>query len=249
MAERLKRWLRAEASRGLLGWLVQLYIRLVHRTSRWTMIGSEIPDALIAAHRPFIIAFWHGRLLMLPVMWARRAPLYMLISGHRDGRLIARAIGYFGIGSIEGSTTEGGSGALRAMLRHVRDGAAVGITPDGPDGPAMRATSGIVAAARLARAPIVPMTYATSRRRVLATWDRFHLALPFSRGVFLWGEAIEVPAELDAAGTEHWRALIEERMTALTVEADRRVGCDATEPGTLARHEWHARRRAAGGGG
>ena len=247
--ERLKRWLRAEASRGPLCWLIQLYIRLVHRLSRWSMVGEEIPDALIAARRPFIVAFWHGRLLMLPVMWARRAPLYMLMSGHRDGRLIAGAVAYCGIDSIEGSTSEGGSAALRAMLRHVREGASVGITPDGPDGPAMHASTGIVAAARLARAPIVPMTYATSRRRVLATWDRFHVALPLSRGVFLWGEAIEVPAELDAQGVEHWRALIEERMTALTVEADRRVGCAATEPGTLARREWHARRRAAGGGG
>jgi lysophospholipid acyltransferase (LPLAT)-like uncharacterized protein len=247
--ETVKRWLRAEQRRGIACWLIQLYIRIVHRTSRWTTSGAEIPDALIRAKRPFIVAFWHGRLLMLPAMWARRAPLYMLMSGHRDGRLIAGAVAYFGIGSIEGSSSEGGSAALRTMLRHVRDGAMVGITPDGPDGPAMRASPGIVAAARLARAPIVPMTYATSRRRILATWDRFHLALPFSRGAFLWGEAIEVPGELDAAGAEPWRRLIEERMTALTAEADRRVGCAATEPGTLARHEWQAQRRVAGGGG
>ena len=247
--ERLKRWLRAEARQGAVCWLVQLYIRVVRHTSRWTVVGAEIPDALLAARRPYNVAFWHGRLLMLPVMWARRAPLYMLMSGHRDGRLIAGAVAYFGIGSIEGSSSAGGSAALRTMLRHTRGGASVGITPDGPNGPAMRASAGIVAAARLAQVPIVPMTYATSRRRILATWDRFHLALPFGRGVFVWGEAIDVPAELDAKGIEHWRALIEERMTALTVEADRRVGQAATEPGTLARHEWRARRRAAGGGG
>ncbi len=245
---RLKRWLRAQAIQGVLCWIVQLYVRLVHRTSRWTMFGVEIPDALVAAGRPFIVAFWHGRMLMLPVMWARRAPLFMLISSHRDGRIIAGAVAYFGIGTIAGSTTEGGSAALRAMVRHIRAGRSVGITPDGPNGPAMHATEGIVAAARLARAPIVPMTYATSRRRILATWDRFHLALPLSRGVFLWGEAITVPAELDERGVEHWRALIEERMTALTAEADRRVGRTATEPGTLARHEWQARRRATGRG-
>ncbi|HUZ72781.1 MAG TPA: lysophospholipid acyltransferase family protein [Stellaceae bacterium] len=245
----LKRWLRAEASRAVLCRLIQLYIRLVYATSRWTTIGAEIPAALVAERRAFIVAFWHGRMLMLPLMWARRAPLFMLISGHRDGRIIAGAVAGFGIGSVEGSTSSGGSMALRAMLRHMRAGESVGITPDGPNGPAMRATSGIVAAARLARAPIVPMTYATSRRCILNTWDRFHLALPLSRGVFLWGEAVEVPAELDAAGIEEWRRRIEERMTALTEEADRRVGREATAPGTLARHEFQARRRAAGGGG
>jgi lysophospholipid acyltransferase (LPLAT)-like uncharacterized protein len=244
-----KRWLRAEASQRALCWLVQLYIRLVHVTSRWTTIGAEIPQALVAAQRPFIVAFWHGRMLMLPLMWARRAPLQMLISSHRDGRIIAGAVAYFGIRSIAGSTTAGGTAALRQMLRHMRAGQCVGITPDGPNGPAMRASAGIIAAARLARAPIVPMTYATSRRRIIASWDRFHLALPLSRGVFLWGEAIAVPAELDDDATEHWRALVEDRMNALTAEADRRVGCEATVPGTQGRQEWQAQRRAAGGGG
>src|SRR5579872_1851124 len=163
-----KRLMRAAASRKALCWLIHLYVRFVHATSRWAMVGSEIPDALVAAGRPMIVAFWHGRMLMLPMMWARRAPLYMLMSGHRDGRIIAGAVAYFGIGSIEGSTSAGGTAALRTMLRHVRGGASVGITPDGPNGPAMRASPGIVAAARLAQVPIVPMTYATSRRRIVA---------------------------------------------------------------------------------
>jgi lysophospholipid acyltransferase (LPLAT)-like uncharacterized protein len=246
---RLKRWLGSEGGRRVLCWLIQLYIRLVYATSRWTVIGADIPAALVKENRAVIVAFWHGRMLMLPLMWARRAPLFMLISGHRDGRLIAGAVAHFGIGSIAGSSSAGGSAALRAMLRHIRAGQSVGITPDGPDGPAMRASAGIVAAARLAQAPIVPMTYATSRRRILASWDRFHLALPMSRGVFVWGEAIHVPAKLDAAEAERWRALIEERMNALTAEADRRVGCLEVSPGLLARSEWQAQRRASGGGG
>ncbi|HUB94862.1 MAG TPA: lysophospholipid acyltransferase family protein [Stellaceae bacterium] len=245
----LRRWLRSEASRKALCWLLQLYIRLVYVTSRWTVVGGERPDALLAAGQPVIVAFWHGRMLLLPLMWARRGPLYMLMSQHRDGRIIADAVAYFGIGSIEGSTNSGGGAALRTMVRHVRAGASVGITPDGPNGPAMRASEGIVAAARLARAPILPMTYATSRRRILASWDRFHLALPFSRGVFLWGEPIRVPERLDEGDAAEWRALIEARMNALTAEADRQVGCDSVGPGTLARHEWRAQRRAAGGRG
>jgi lysophospholipid acyltransferase (LPLAT)-like uncharacterized protein len=243
-----KRWLTSDAGRRALCFVIALYVRLVHLTSRWTTVGAEHPDALAAQKRPFIVAFWHGRMLMLPLMWARRAPLYMLMSGHRDGRIIAGAVAYFGIGSIEGSTTTGGGGALRAMLRHSRAGASVGITPDGPNGPAMRASEGIVAAARLAAVPIVPMTYATSRRHIAATWDSFHVALPFSRGVYLWGEPIEVPAELDQDGVEEWRRRIERRLNELTAEADRRVGREAVRPGTLARHEWRAARRAAGQG-
>jgi len=244
----LKRWLRSDSCRRILCFVLQLYIRLVHRTSRWSIAGEEHPNALVAQKQPFIVAFWHGRMLMLPLMWARRAPLYMLMSGHRDGRIIAGAVAYFGIGSIEGSTNTGGTAALRAMVRHTRSGACVGITPDGPNGPAMRASEGIVTAARLAQAPIVPMTYATTRRRIMASWDSFHLALPFARGVYLWGKPIAVPAELEAHEIQHWRRLIEERLNELTAEADRQVGREVVKPGTLARREWRAARRAAGGG-
>ncbi len=243
----VKRWLRSDACRRILCFALQLYIRLVHATSRWSTAGEEHPRALTAQKRPFIVAFWHGRMLMLPLMWARRQPLFMLMSGHRDGRIIAGAVSYFGIGSIEGSSNTGGTAALRTMLRHLRAGACVGITPDGPNGPAMRASDGIVAVARLAGAPIVPMTYATSRRRIMASWDSFHLALPFARGLFLWGEPIAVPAELEVSETERWRRLIEERLNELTAAADRAVGRDTVKPGTLARREWREARRAAGG--
>jgi lysophospholipid acyltransferase (LPLAT)-like uncharacterized protein len=242
-----KRVLRADWVRRRLCWLIHLYIRLVYWTSRWTVEGAEIPLRLRAAGKPFILAFWHGRLLMIPMAWQQLAPMHMLISGHRDGRIIANAVRYFGIDSIAGSSNQGGSAALRAMVRHVRAGDCVGITPDGPNGPAMHATNGLVAAAKLTQAPIIAITYATSRRRILATWDRFHLPLPGSRGVYLWGEPIAVPADLDEAGIETWRRDIEQRLVAQTAEADRRVGREATAPGTLGRDALRARRGAAQG--
>jgi lysophospholipid acyltransferase (LPLAT)-like uncharacterized protein len=110
------------------------------------------------------------------------------------------------------------------MLKRLKEGSCVGITPDGPRGPAMQASAGIVNVARLAGVPILPLTYATSRRRILATWDCFHLALPFGRGAYLWGEPIEIAADLDVAGLEHARRLVETRMIAMVLEVDRRVG-------------------------
>jgi len=209
-------------------WIVQCYIRFVYRTNRWNTEGGERPRRLTAQGRPFIVAFWHGRLLMMPPAWHRLVPFHMLISAHRDGRIIAGAMTYFGIETIAGSTSRGGSAALRTMLKRLKEGCCVGITPDGPRGPAMTASVGIVNVARLARVPVVPLTYATSRRRVLATWDRFHLALPFGRGVFLWGEPIEIAAELDEAGLDSARRLVEVRMVEMVREADRRVGHGAS---------------------
>jgi lysophospholipid acyltransferase (LPLAT)-like uncharacterized protein len=232
---RLKSLLRTDRGRLFLCWLVALYIRLVRRTGSWSVEGASIPAAFHAANKPFIGAFWHGRLAMMPYAWNRRVPFLMLISGHRDGRIIADAVRHFGLDSIEGSSTEGGPAALRRILRQLKAGYCIGITPDGPDGPAMRASSGIVAAARLSGASVIPVTYATKRRRILDTWDRFHLPLPFSRGIFLWGEAIDVPSDADPAAMERYRILIEERLNALTFEADRRMGHGRVSPGNLPR--------------
>jgi lysophospholipid acyltransferase (LPLAT)-like uncharacterized protein len=230
----LKPVLRNEAVRGVLCAMAALYIRLVHGTSSWRVEGAEHAAALWDRDEPFIVAFWHGRLLLLPYSWRREKPIELLVSHHRDGQLIARTVGYFGLGTIAGSTSRGGSAALRTMLRSLKGGGSVGITPDGPRGPRMRAGGGIADLARLSGAPILPVAYATSRRRVLGSWDRFILALPFSRGVFVWGAPIEPPARDggEAAG-EATRRAVEQALNAVTAEADRLVGQTAIEPEPL----------------
>ena len=216
--------MRHSRIRKIACWAIHCYIRFVYRTNRWTVENGEWPQQLLATGRPFIGAFWHGRMMMIPMGWRRMAPMHMLISAHPDGQIIADAVTYFGVDSVAGSTSRGGSAALRSMLKRLKAGDCVGITPDGPRGPAMSASTGIVNLARLARVPIVPITYATSRRRMLATWDRFHLPWPFGRGVYLWAEPIEIAEELDEAGIESARHLVETRMIEMVREAERLVG-------------------------
>ena len=219
-----RRFLRSDLVCRIACWVTHCYIRFVYLTNRWSVEGGEWPRRLTGEGRTFIVAFWHGRLLMMPPAWHQLTSFHMLISAHRDGRIIAGAMTYFGIDTIAGSTSRGGSLALRAMLKRLKEGGCVGITPDGPRGPAMTVSVGTVNIARLARVPILPLTYATSRRRVLATWDRFHLALPFGRGVYLWGEPIEIAKELDEVGLERARHLVETRMIEMVRDADRRFG-------------------------
>ena len=229
--------LGSDLLRRVLCWVIHLYIRFVYATNRWTVEGAEVPHRLRREGKSFILAFWHGRLLMIPMAWRRLAPMHMLISAHRDGRIIADAVTYFGVQSIAGSTRHGGSAAVRTMVKRLDAGDCVGITPDGPRGPAGVASIGIVNLARLAGVPIVPVVYSTSRRRVLRTWDRFHLALPFGRGFFLWGEPIEVAADLDPAGVEQARLRVESRMNEIAAEVDRRVGNAKTPSPALRERE------------
>src|SRR5205807_856637 len=122
--------------------------------------------------------------------------MHLLVSAHADGLLIARIMRRFRTEAVLGSSSRGSSAALRGLIQAGRDGKHLVVTPDGPRGPRMRAKSGAVAAARAANLPIVPATYAVSRRKVLKSWDHFIVALPFSRGIIMIG------APSDAADRE-----------------------------------------------
>ncbi|ARJ64884.1 hypothetical protein WV31_03935 [Magnetospirillum sp. ME-1] len=228
-----KRIGKSEGLRGLLCWLGSLYIRFVYLSGRWSVINGGHAQVLWDSGQPFILAFWHGRILMMPKSWRRSVPIHMLISQHRDGQLIARTVSHFGIDTVQGSTTRGGSAALRAMLKFLKSGECVGITPDGPKGPRMRASDGIVAVAKLSGVPILPATFATSRRKLLRSWDRFALALPFSRGVFVWGAPILVPKDADETAMESARRAVEDSLNAITRDADARMGQDTPEPASV----------------
>ncbi|MBE0533708.1 MAG: lysophospholipid acyltransferase family protein [Rhodospirillales bacterium] len=225
-----KRILGSDTVRRALCWLGAQYIRFVHATGHWSVVRGDIPQALWERGEPFILCFWHGRLLMMPYCWNRRVAIHMLISRHRDGKIIARTVGHFGIRTIAGSSKRGGAGALRAMLKALQGGECVGITPDGPRGPRMRASDGVVAVARLAGVPIVPATFAADRRKVLGSWDRFVVAWPFASGVLAWGEPIRVERDADEAAVEAARARVEDALNALTAEADALMGAAPIEP-------------------
>ncbi len=229
----LKTVLGNSAVRRVLCWLGAQYIRLVRWTGSWSVVRGNIPEGLWNEGRPFVACFWHGRLLMMSYCWRRDIPVTILISQHRDGRLIGDTVSHFGAKSVAGSTTRGGGAALRGLLRILKAGECVGIIPDGPHGPRMRASGGVVSVARLAGVPIVPLTYSSRRRRLLPTWDRFLLPLPFGRRVAVWGEPIEVPRDADAETVEAVRRRVEDSLNAITEEADRLCGHGPVEPAPL----------------
>lgn len=226
----LKAILRRDWVKAALCAVLASYVRLVHATSRWQIQGGEDAARLWDSNQPFILAFWHGRLLMMPYCWRRGMRIGMLISQHPDGQFISHTIRHFGLDTIVGSTSRGGAAAMRAIVKSLNTGESVGFTPDGPRGPRMRASAGIVQAARLTGVPILPCTFAVGRRRVLGSWDRFILALPFSRGIFIWGEPITIERRASDHDVEAARRLVEDRLNAITAEADRLVGVDPIEP-------------------
>lgn len=213
-----------------LSWLAARYIRLVWLTGRWRIENAEIAEKLIADGRPFIACFWHGRMLMIPNAWKYDAPISILISQHRDGVFISRTLRHLGVGTISGSSSRGGGGALVAMVRALRRGEYMGITPDGPRGPRMRAAPGAAAAARLSGAVLLPISYSATRRRVLSSWDRFVIPFPFTRGIVRVGQPIEVARGASEDELEHARRRLEADLISLTDALDTELGVDRIEP-------------------
>ena len=160
--------------------------------------------------------------------------MHMLISQHRDGQIIAQTIGHFGIKTTAGSSSKGGARALRSILKTISQGAYIGITPDGPRGPRMRLSEGIVTIARLSGVPIIPVAYSCRNGHHLKSWDRFLVTYPFTKNVVVWGEPIEVSRDIDAAGQEQTRLKIEAALNAITLEADELMGRTPIEAAPLA---------------
>lgn len=225
-----RRLVRHPAFGAILSWLAARYIRLVWSTGRWRIENGEIARRLIADNRPFIACFWHGRMLMIPNAWTYDSPISILISRHRDGVFISRTLRHLGVGTISGSSSRGGGGALVAMVRALKRGECMGITPDGPRGPRMRAAPGAAAAARLSGAVLLPVSYSATRRKVLSSWDRFLVPFPFARGIVRIGRPIEVARDADEAALEQARRRLETELIALTDALDTELGVDRIEP-------------------
>lgn len=191
-----------------VGFLAAGLIRLLRATVCLEHHGDGEMRRMEREGGPFIVAFWHRHLLLMPYCY-RRGRISILISRHRDGELIARTMGRFGFAASRGSSTRGGAAALRELLRRVREGRDLAFTPDGPKGPVGVVKPGVVQVAALAGVPIQPVALAASRCRRLASWDRFVVPLPGSRVHLVYGELLRVArgADLEAAAAELGRRL------------------------------------------
>ncbi len=226
--------LRSRVLSALAPRFAYAYIRLLGATVRVTYRNREALATARAAHGPYVLVFWHARLVLMRHAYPDRR-MVVLHSRHRDSRLLGQVMRRFGIDQAWGSTTDGGAAGLRDVLRRSRGGADIGIAPDGPRGPRRRVQPGVIALAKLAGAPIVPVSYSARPARRLGSWDRTLVPLPFGRAVFVYGDPLFVPRDADPAACEAARVDLEALLDRLTDEADDAVGLAREDPRPEAR--------------
>lgn len=213
-------------------WLIDYWFRFVFRTVRWVVINEADEQAARARYGPVLYATWHQRVAFYLYYFSGNGSS-MMTSWKAWGHFAARILERHGLQAPRGSSSRlsragairdrGGTDALQQMVDLVRQGAAAGLTVDGPSGPPHRVKKGIVLLARETGSPVVPFTAAARRFFHAPSWDRLHLPWPWTPVVVAFGKPMLVPPDADPETIEATRRALERTMAELTVEVDRRV--------------------------
>jgi hypothetical protein len=199
---------RSDLKTAIVSFLAASFIRGLRATVRIRHHGDERLREWERRDEHFILAFWHRHLLLMPYAYRGRR-ISVLVSQSKDGELIARTVARLGIDSSRGSSSRGGIAGMRTLLRKAGDGWDIAFTPDGPKGPLREVQPGVILAAAATGLPIQPVAIAASRAKLLNSWDRFVVPLPFSAVHFVYGEplAVERRGNLEETAAELKRRL------------------------------------------
>jgi len=232
----------------IIQWIVAVLmataIWFVYFTSRKKITNYEVFKKY--RRKPAIFIFWHGRSMMLsPIICLGGMRAYAVASRHSDGRMMAKLQRLFGLKPIYGSTSEGGISVLRQGVRILRQGDhSMCISPDGPGGPSLRVQDGALYFAKMTGAPIIPVCFSASHAWFQNRWDRYLVALPFSKITCKVGNPVFINAKSTPEEFEAIRKKIENYMVRQVREMDGEFGLVNVEQDLTATEFKRARRAA-----
>ncbi len=218
---------RIENSRALMGLLARLtagYARLCLRTTKYEHDGF---DALRAAldDGPVMLLMWHSRLFMAPAHLEPVTGFVTLRDPSPAGRLAAAMQTRFGMLGVGVPAKAAGAAATREVLRRLKAGDSVGLTGDGPKGPARELKAAPLEWARVTGVPVFLYAFASTRQRRLDSWDNMLIPRPFGRGrvsVRRWEHT--VPRRADAATRAALLADLQAALDAHQADVDAALG-------------------------
>lgn len=218
---------------GLIQWVMVVFMSIPIWFVYWTSVKKVTNIEVFYKYRKkaAIFVIWHGRTMMLcPVVALGGMRGYAVASQHRDGRMMAKLLRLFGLRAIYGSSSKGGVSVLRNGLRVLARGdSAICMSPDGPSGPSMRIKDGAMYFAQMSGAPIIPVGFSASRAWIQPRWDKYLVALPFSKLNINIGNPFWVPRKSTPEQVDKIRREIEDFMVKQTRELDAECGIPSPE--------------------
>ncbi len=172
------------------------------------------PDNVANTARGVIALAWHNRLLFFaPALPGKaRENTLAVVSPSRDGQYVSDFLRYFKVGTLRGSSNKKGANALLGAIHAIKENKNVAFTPDGPRGPKYKLKPGPIILASKTGVPIYPLAINASRYWSVKSWDAFQIPKPGAKLTLIIGDPIHVPADLDEAGLEKWRQIVENAM-------------------------------------
>lgn len=179
-----------------LGYVLWLFITLVCFTLRKRVRG----DAERLRSTQSIVALWHNT-IFVPCYFYRyvirgKICMSMLTSASKDGTMLSTVAKSYGMRTVRGSAHRRGAIGFFDMLRELREGMSMCITPDGPKGPCYKCRPGVIKLASTSGLSITPLRFKFGACLRTRTWDRFHIPLPFSRVEMEICPQISVPKDI-----------------------------------------------------
>ncbi|MCU0573725.1 MAG: lysophospholipid acyltransferase family protein [Syntrophobacteraceae bacterium] len=198
---------------------VQL-MKALGRSYRYEVLNGETDDAVYRRGDVPIYCSWHQRWFAGITFMPRRHPIAIMVSQSQDGHFISEIVTRLGWHVARGSSSRGGSKALRELVGCLRRGVAVGHIVDGPRGPFGEVKPGLLTLARVSGMPIVPIVISPERKWVFRSWDRFMIPKPFSRIIIRFDDPVYVPRRLDEESFDKLRQGLQERLRWLYEDTD-----------------------------
>ncbi len=199
--------------------LVACGMKALSWSARWDVRGIEHWNALQEERGRAIVAIWHES-MGLAAWYHRGSGGHTLTSYSFDGEIAARVLRHFGMRAIRGSSSRGGSDALKSFECAFPHLNIVGFTLDGPRGPRRVAKPGIAVLAARLRSPVLPQAYAVVPAWRLRSWDRFPIPKPFAHVIAAYGPPVTPPEDDSPEAVEAMRLRVEDALNRLQADIE-----------------------------
>jgi lysophospholipid acyltransferase (LPLAT)-like uncharacterized protein len=212
----LKRFSKTKYGQKSIGFLFYLITKFTCFSIRWKCYHEDQKSNIFNNKNQYIFCCWHNRLFLGPHLLPRNRIINALQSSHSDGMITSIAFKYLGMNVILGSSMKGGMQAFRKMVKCIKNGESIAITPDGPKGPKETVKEGVIKLAQITGIPIIPLVWSTKKFKLIDSWDNFVIPFPFSRGIYTFGKPIYVDKKISENNFEILRLEVESEIKRLT---------------------------------
>ena len=185
----LKRLSKNNFFLNLFANLVFLSLWIIKSTSNWKGVNEEIIEKELTKKKTLIVLIWHHQLMGSTFSWKFKPKLRPIATSHRDGQLSTLVQKKFGLDPLL-RKKDNPTFLIKNISKAVQNEDCIYITPDAPHGPPKKINTNIFKLCQKFDLNIAILSFHTNRHFRINSWDKLKIPLPFSKGIYLWGNEI-----------------------------------------------------------